>query len=110
MAYVPDRGDIIWLDFDPSAGKEIKGHHPAYVLSHKLLAHASGLAILAPITSTVRGSGFEVALDDKLKTTGVVLVHQLGSVDFSVRNIKYIESATASMILKISAIAQVIVR
>ena len=52
MAYVPDQGDIVWLDFNPSSGKEIMKRRPAFVISRKAFNNHTGLAIVAPITST----------------------------------------------------------
>ena len=53
--YIPDKGDIIWLNFEPSAGKEITKRRPAFVIYRKAFNEHTGFAIVAPITSTVRG-------------------------------------------------------
>ena len=53
--YVPDRGDAIWLDFDPPAGREQAGRRPAIVLSPAAYNVKSGLAIICPVTSQVKG-------------------------------------------------------
>ena len=58
--HIPDKGDIVWLDFEPSAGKEITKRRPAFVISRKAFNEHTGFAIIAPITSTVRGIRLEV--------------------------------------------------
>ena len=83
-AYVPDRGDLIWLQFDPQAGREQARHLPALVLSPARY-NRFGLAIVCPITSRAKGYPWEVSLPDGLAVSGVVLSDQLKSVDWSAR-------------------------
>ena len=59
-AYVPERGDAIWLDFDPQAGREQAGRRPAIVLSPGAYNVKSGLAIICPITSRLKGYPFVI--------------------------------------------------
>lgn len=91
--YVPKRGDIVFTDFDPSAGKEQAHKRPAIVLSPEPFNKQIQLALVAPITSTIRGHGFEVKLDEKTTTQGVVLCQQVKTIDYKFRGIKFIESA-----------------
>ncbi len=98
MSYIPEQGDIIWLNFDPSSGKEMIKRRPAYVISRKLLNQHTGLAIVAPITSTIRGIKLEVVLDAKQQTQGAILVHQLKSLDFVEREAEFIESSPQQVI------------
>jgi mRNA interferase MazF/mRNA interferase ChpB len=98
MSYIPEQGDIIWLNFDPSSGKEVIKRRPAYVISRKLLNQHTGLAIVAPITSTIRGVKLEVVLDDKQQTQGAILVHQLKALDFVEREAEFIESSPQQVI------------
>ena len=65
MTYIPDRGDVIWLDFDPTKGSEIQKTRPALVLSPKPFNTKIKLALVAPITTTIRGHGFEVIFSGK---------------------------------------------
>ena len=60
--YIPDRGDLVWLNFDPSAGREQQGRRPAIVLSRIIYNRVSDLAIMVPITSKRKGYPFEVPL------------------------------------------------
>jgi len=107
--YVPDRGDIVWLDFEPSAGKEITKRRPAFVVSRKLFNDRTGFAIFAPITSTVRGSNLEVILKGGA-VEGAVLTYQLKSLDYETRNVELIEQAEPKITNKVADLAQVIVR
>ena len=91
--YVPKRGDIVFTDFDPSAGHEQAHQRPALVLSPEPFNKQIQLALVAPITSTVRGHGFEVKLDASTKTKGVVLCQQVRTIDYECRGIKFIEKA-----------------
>ncbi|PHM59774.1 type II toxin-antitoxin system PemK/MazF family toxin [Xenorhabdus sp. KK7.4] len=107
--YVPEKGDIVSLDFDPSAGKEIMKRRPAFVLSRKMFNEHTGFAIVAPITSMKRGMNMEVILPKDLSTQGAILIHQIKSLDFANRQIKFIEKAPQDIIEKVSEIAKVII-
>ena len=97
MAYVPKRGDIVWTDFDPSAGHEQAHKRPALVLSPEPFNKQIGLALVAPITSRERGHGFEVKLTDT-RTEGVILCQQVKTIDYGFRGIRRIEQAPASVL------------
>ena len=84
-SYVPDTGDIIRLDFDPSAGHEQASHRPALVLSPKRYNGKTGLLICVPLTSRIKGFPFEVEFQDG-STQGVALADQAKSLDWRVRN------------------------
>ncbi len=86
MTYIPDSGDIVWITFNPQAGHEQAGHRPALVLSPKAYNRKTGLAILCPITSRVKGYPFEVEIPKGLKVGGVVLSDQVKSLDWRARN------------------------
>lgn len=107
--YVPDKGDIVSLNFDPSAGNEIMKHRPALVISRKQFNEHTGFAIVAPITSTKRGMALEVVLSDT-STQGVVLVHQLRSLDVESRGIKFIEKAPEVISEQVTKMATVIIQ
>ncbi len=100
-SYVPERGDIVWLDFTPQAGHEQKGMRPALVVSPKIYNEKSALCICVPITSKIKGYPFEVALPEGLPIEGVVLSDQVKSLDFTVRNIRYICKADVKTIERI---------
>ncbi|WP_192483790.1 MULTISPECIES: type II toxin-antitoxin system PemK/MazF family toxin [Cysteiniphilum] len=105
--YIPNQGDIIWLDFDPSAGREIIKRRPALVLTKAVFNEHTGFAFVAPITSTQRENKFEVILPNKCKTKGSVITFQIRSMDFNSRNAEKIEScpkAHLEQVLKISKV------
>ena len=88
--YIPNRGDIVWLDFNPQLGHEQRGRRPAIVLSHKKYNEKIGLDIFCPITSKQKGYPFEVVIKG-LKIDGSILSDQVKSLDWKIRNIEYIE-------------------
>lgn len=86
MAVVPpDRGDLLWLSVDPTAGHEQAGHRPAAVLSQRAYNSRSGLAVVVPVTTRPKGRPFEVPLPDGLRVRGVALADQVRSIDWSAR-------------------------
>ena len=105
--FVPDRGDIVWLDFDPQAGYEQAGRRPALVLTPKAYNSKAGLALICPITSKVKGYPFEVAVNGK-KIGGVVLSDQVRSLDWAARKAERIsavdEDTMAEVLAKIAAL------
>ena len=90
MAYIPDRGDIIWISFTPQAGHEQAGRRPALVLSPAAYNGKVGLAILCPITSNVKNYPFEVQIPDGLEISGAILSDQVKSLDWKTRKAKFI--------------------
>ena len=82
MDYTPQRGDIVWLNFNPQIGREQTGRRPAVVLSPGSYNGKVGLLLACPITSQVKGYPFEVAIPPGLKIRGVVLSDQVKSLDW----------------------------
>ncbi|AEB27595.1 Programmed cell death toxin MazF [Francisella cf. novicida Fx1] len=95
MKYIPELGDIVWLDFDPSAGTEIMKRRPALVLSRQIFNEHTGFVMVAPITSTDRNNEFTIKLPNKYKTKGSILCYQARTLDYNVRKIAKIESLSA---------------
>ena len=89
-AYTPERGDAVWINFDPQAGHEQAGRRPAVVLSPSAYNVKVGLAILCPITNRPKGYPFEVAIPPGLPVTGVILADQVKSLDWRVRKAEFI--------------------
>jgi mRNA interferase MazF len=85
------QGDIILVDFDPQAGHEQRGRRPALVISNELFNKYSEMAIVCPITNTEKNHPLHVKLNEKTKTTGVILCDQLKTMDIKVRNFKFLE-------------------
>lgn len=95
--YIPERGDLVWTNFDPAPGHEQKGKRPALVLSPASFNKKIMLAMVAPITSRVRGHGFEVPLEGQ-KIHGAVLCQQVKMIDFSERGLHFAEKASEATI------------
>jgi len=106
--YIPNRGDIIFTDFDPAAGKEQNLNRPALVLSPKAFNQKIELAMVAPITSTVRGHGFEVKLEG-IETKGVVLCHQAKVIDYKTRGCRFLEKAPDNIVIDALAKVRILV-
>jgi len=97
VKYIPDRGDIVWLEFDPQAGNEIMKRRPAVVLSPKKYNSKTNLAIVMPITSQIKGYPFECVF--KLKEIkGAILADQIRSLDWKARKAKLITKAPADIL------------
>ncbi len=90
MTYVPEHGDLVWLEFNPQAGHEQAGRRPALVLSPKSYNSKVGLLICCPITNKVKGYPFEVQLPDHLDVTGAILSDQVKSLDWRARKAAFI--------------------
>jgi mRNA interferase MazF len=91
VSEVPERGDIVWLNFTPQSGHEQAGTRPALVLSSREYNAFLGLAQVCPITSKIKGYPFEVRLPENLQVNGVVLADQAKSVDWRARDAKKVD-------------------
>lgn len=100
--YIPDRGDLVWVDLNPTKGKEQAKVRPAMVISPKSYNQKTGLAIMCPITSAEKGYPFEVMVRDK-KVSGVVLSDHVRSLDFGERNVKFIAKAKPGVLIEVQA-------
>ena len=88
--YVPERGNIVWLEFNPQAGYEQTGHRPALVISPRAYNGRVGLALFCPVTSQVKGYPFEVVLPPGLKAKGAILSDQVKSLDWRARKARHV--------------------
>ena len=99
-SHVPDAGDIIWLDFDPQAGREHSKRRPAMVLTDFRYNRASGLCVVCPLTSVRKGYPFEVAATiDNI--AGAVLADQIKSLDWAARHAELHSKAPADLLKKV---------
>lgn len=88
--YIPDRGDVVWFNFDPQAGHEQRGKRPALVLSPMEYNGKVGLALLCPITNRSKGYPYEVNIPDGLSITGAILSDHVKSLDWRARDAQFI--------------------
>lgn len=89
VKYIPDRGDVVWLEFDPQKGKEIQKTRPALTITPKSYNQKTSLALFMPITSKIKGYPFEVLID-LAEIQGAVLCDQIRSLDWKARKAKFI--------------------
>ena len=99
--YVPSRGDIVWLTFNPRAGHEQAGRRPGLVMSPRAYNDKTNLALFCPITSRVKGYPFEVTLPAKGEITGVVLSDQIKSLDWRARRAAFAARAPEKVVGKV---------
>ena len=86
LEYIPEAGDVVWIDFDPQKGNEIQKRRPALVISSQIYnSTAMNLAFFCPITSTRRENPFEVEIPEELEIEGVILSDQAKSMDWRER-------------------------
>lgn len=93
MAVVPDKGDYVYLNFNPQSGKEKTGRRSAIVLTPESFNRTTGFAVFCPITNTVNNWPFQVHLPDGEAFTGAIETDQLKSLDWRSRNIQIIGKA-----------------
>jgi len=101
--YVPERGDIVWLQFAPQAGHEQAGRRPALVVSPRAYNGKVGLALFCPITAQVKGYPFEIALAPDGRTVGAILSDQLKSLDWRAREAMKFDSVSNSVMQDVLA-------
>lgn len=71
---IPKKGDIVWIDFDPSAGKEIQKRRPGLVVFRYEFNRKTMFAVICPITSTIKNMPTRYTLPDKMETYGQVVI------------------------------------
>jgi len=108
-AYIPNRGDLVWIDLNPTRGHEQAEVRPALVLSPKSYNKKTSLLIACAITSQIKEYPFEVVVDEK-KVSGVVLADQIRTLDWQQRNVRFIQKSSpatlTAVIEKITVLIQ----
>ena len=94
--YIHQKGDIVWVNFNPQKGHEQKGKRPAIVISPYEYNKLTSLAIVCPITSKIKNYPFEVKINGIIK--GVILSDQIKSLDYKSRNFQFIEKTDKQVI------------
>ena len=103
LSTLPIRGDLIWLNFYPQAGREQAGHRPALVLSPRADNAKTRLCLACPITNQAKGYPFEVALPAGLGVGGVVLADHIKSLDWNERRAQLAGKAPAAVLAEVQA-------
>lgn len=104
MAYIPEHGDIVFLEFDPQAGHEQSGKRPALVVSNTTYNKFTKMAMVCPITNTNRNFPLHIELDKRSKTTGVIMCEQVKALDIRARNVSFHEKAPEDILEEVSDI------
>lgn len=99
--YIPKQGDIVFLDFNPTKGHEQKGTRPAVVISNNVFNINTKMVIVCPITSNDKEFPTHYPLEDTKKIHGYVLCEHLRSIDYEIRNLKFIEKASDNDLLSV---------
>lgn len=92
--YIPKQKDIVFLDFDPTIGHEQKGYRPAIVISNNVFNKNTKMVMLCPITSNEKEFPTHYILKSTKKVHGSVLCEHIRSIDFEVRNLKFVEKVS----------------
>lgn len=100
--YVPRAGDLIWLDFDPQAGREQAKRRPALVVTDQAYNRASGLVVVCPLTSRRKPYPFALPVTVN-KVEGAVLVDHLKSLDWATRHAEFHSKAEPALLVKVRA-------
>lgn len=98
MTQTPDRGDLVYLNFNPQSGHEQAGRRPGIVLSPKEFNEITRFALICPITNTVKGWPFEVELPEGLAIQGAILTDQVKSLDWVSRKIQIKDQAPPEIV------------
>ena len=88
--YIPELGDIAWINLNPQSGHEQAGRRPALVLSPAKYNLKVGLAIFCPVTNKIKGYPFEVIIPKGLKVSGAILSDQVKNIDWQARKAEFI--------------------
>ncbi len=103
MNVLPDVGDLVWLNFDPQAGREQAGQRPAIVVSNRIYHENSALTVVCPITRNISPYSFKVMLPEGGPVTGAILTDQLKSIDRNARRLGIIGRAPEGVVAEVQA-------
>jgi mRNA interferase MazF len=103
--FVPEAGDVVWLEFDPQAGHEQAGHRPALVLSPASYNGKTGMMLCCPMTTRFKGYPFEVALEGD----SIVLADQVKNVDWRARKARRKGAASMNELAEVRAKLRVLI-
>jgi mRNA interferase MazF len=99
--YLPNTGDLVWTDVDPTKGREQAGRRPALVVSPAAFTENTGLAIVCPITSRVRPFPTSVVLPAGLPVAGEILTSHIRSIDIQARPVRYVGAAVSTAVARL---------
>lgn len=106
--YIPQKGDLVFLNFDPQSGHEQKGRKPALVVSNSSFNKILGLTIVCPITNTNMDFPFHVKLNSK-NLTGFIMTEQIKSINYNAKKVKFVEKIDEDTLNKVLGITESII-
>jgi mRNA interferase MazF len=109
-SYVPDRGDLVWLQVNPQSGHEQAGKRPALVISPAAYNGKVGLSLLCPVTSKIKGYPFEVVIPQNLSIEGVILSDQVKSLDWQSRHATFIYKVPDETLAEVVSKMELLIR
>ena len=92
--YMPKQGDIVFIDFTPTKGHEQKGYRPAIIISNDIFNKNTKMTIVCPITSNEKDFPTHYLLKDSKKIKGSILCEHIRSIDYEIRNLKFVEKTS----------------
>ena len=99
--YIPQQGDIVYVDLNPTKGHEQGGFRPAIIISNNLFNTKTNMVMACPITSNLKEFPTHYILEDTKKIRGAVLCEHIRSIDYLARNLTFIEKASDNDLLSI---------
>jgi len=106
--YIPEKGDLVILTFDPQAGHEQRGRRPALVVSNTSFNKKLGLSIVCPITNTNRDFPFHIEVKSE-NLTGFIMTEQIKSIDYNARKVKFVEKINENTLNQVLGITKSII-
>lgn len=106
--YIPQKGDLVILTFDPQAGHEQQGRRPALIISNSLFNERVGLAIACPITNTDRHFPFHIAVNNE-HLSGFIMSEQVKSIDYHARKVKFVAKVDQEVLNHVLGLVETII-
>jgi mRNA interferase MazF len=106
--YIPQKGDLVILTFDPQAGHEQQGRRPALIISNNLFNERVGLAIACPITNTDRNFPFHIAVNNE-HLSGFIMSEQVKSIDYNARKVKFVAKVDQEVLNHVLGLIETII-
>lgn len=104
VKYIPEQGDVVYLDFNPTKGHEQAGQRPAVVVSHNIFNKYTKMAMVCPITTNLKGFPTHYKLEDTKNIFGSVLCEHIRSIDYETRRIKFVEKLSNNDLISVMSL------
>jgi mRNA interferase MazF len=101
--YIPERGDLMWVDLSPTRGHEQSGRRPVLVLSPRAYNRKTGLCVVCVATRQRKGYAFEVAVDETPGQESIVLADHVRNIDWRTRRAERFRRVSAPVVDEVTA-------